>query len=76
MGPFQSWRRVGAVAHELGHNHNVYHIAMLRPYKPDFNRAIDFQPIEVNQDLTYVEVPMVIVDRRIKKLRDKENHFG
>ena len=78
VGPFQILRRVGAVAYELalppalGHIHNVFHISMLRPYKPDFNRAIDYQPIEINQDLTYVEVPVAIVDRRIKKLRNKE----
>ena len=77
MGPFQILKKVGAVAYELAlppalaHIHNVFHISMLCPYKSDFNRAIDYQPIEINQDLTYVEVPMAIVNCRIKKLRNK-----
>jgi hypothetical protein len=78
IGPFQILRKVGTVAYELAlppaleHIHNVFHISVLRPYRPDFKQVIDYQPIEIQDDLTYIETPVQIVGRQVKILRNKE----
>ena len=44
---------------------------MLRRYRSDPSHVITDQPIEVNDDLSYIEEPIQIVDSRIKQLRNR-----
>ena len=52
--------------------HGVFHVSML--WRCTHNRAheIDFSDIEVNNNITYNEGPVRVLDREVKKLRNKE----
>ena len=77
IGPYQIIERVGEVAYrlalppELAKVHNVFHVSMLRRYVSDPSHVIPPQPLEINPDLTYDEVPMTILDWKDKVLRNK-----
>ena len=45
---------------------------MLRKYVPHQSHILQTQEIEVDRDLSYEEVLVAIVDRQIRKLRNKE----
>jgi hypothetical protein len=77
IGPFEVLRRVGAVAYEvalpleLAHIHNVFHVSVLRSYRPDHKHVIDYVPLRVEKDLTYEETPVQIIDSKEQVLRNK-----
>ncbi|CAN6704242.1 unnamed protein product [Malus baccata var. baccata] len=77
IGPYQIVERVGEVAYrlalplELARVHNVFHVTMLRRYVFDPSHVIPPQPLEINPDLTYDEVPVTILDWKDKVLRNK-----
>ena len=77
IGPFEVLERVGPVAYcialppELSQVHNVFHVSMLRKYVHDPTHVIDHHPLAVNEDLSYVERPIQILDRREQVLRNK-----
>ena len=77
IGPFEVLKRVGEVAYmialppDLERIHNVFHVSVLRPYKPDYKHVIEYEPIHIEKDLTYEESPMQIIDRKEKVLRNK-----
>ena len=52
--------------------HPVFHISMLRKYVPHPSHILQTQEMGVDKDLSYEEVPVAIVDRQIRKLRNKE----
>ncbi|KAL0295677.1 UNVERIFIED_CONTAM: Transposon Ty3-I Gag-Pol polyprotein [Sesamum angustifolium] len=52
--------------------HDVFHVSMLRRYRSDPSHILREPEIEVSEGLTYVEEPIEILDRSIKKLRNKE----
>ena len=68
---------MGRVAYELAlppyrqHVHNVFHASMLKKYNPDFNHVIEYESIEVQPDLSYVEQLVMILDRQENILRNK-----
>ena len=70
VGSFEILKRIGEVAYELAlppeleHIHNVFHVSVLRPYKPDYKHVISYEPIQVEKDLTYEEIPIQILDRK------------
>ena len=65
------------VAYELAlppqyqHVHNVFHVSLLKKYNPDVNHVIEFEPIEIQSDLSYIEHPIQILDWQEKSLRNK-----
>ncbi|WOH05987.1 hypothetical protein DCAR_0625410 [Daucus carota subsp. sativus] len=77
VGPFEILRRVGKVAYELAlppqmeHIHSVFHVSMLKKYNPDSKHVIEYEPVELEADLSYVEMPVEILDRKEKVLRNK-----
>ena len=77
VGPFEVLKQVGKVAYELAlpphmqHVHNVFHVSMLKRYRPDSNHVIEYEPIEIQPDLSYVERPIEILDRKEKVLRNR-----
>ncbi|GAV73529.1 Chromo domain-containing protein [Cephalotus follicularis] len=77
IGPFEILERVGAVAYRLAlppslaDVHNVFHISMLRKYHPDPSHVLQWEPLELRTDLSFEEIPIRILDRRIKQLRSK-----
>ncbi|KAK4383179.1 hypothetical protein Sango_2802100 [Sesamum angolense] len=78
IGPYEILERVGPLAYrlalpaELSQIHDVFHISMLRRYRSDPSHILREPEIEVSEGLTYVEEPIEILDRTIKKLRNKE----
>ena len=74
IGPFEILERVGKVAYrvalppKMSGVHNVFHISMLRKCAHDPTHEIDFEDIEVNDNVTYNEGPVRILDQRVKML--------
>ena len=78
IGPYEILERIGNVAYklelppELGGVHPVFHVSMLRKYLSDPSHAIQPQDVQLDKDLAYVETPVRILDRQVRKLRSKE----
>ncbi|XP_022897625.1 uncharacterized protein LOC111411315 [Olea europaea var. sylvestris] len=78
IGPFEILERIGVMAYrlalspELAAVHNVFHISMLRKYIHDPNHVISYQTLDVQKDLSYEETPMMILERKLHQLRNKE----
>ena len=68
IGPFEIRSQVGEVAYrfvlppELSRIHPVFHVSILRKYISDPSHVLQPQVVELNEDLTYEEYPMAIVD--------------
>ncbi|GAV76201.1 Chromo domain-containing protein [Cephalotus follicularis] len=77
IGPFEILDRVGVVAYRLAlppsleDVHNVFHVSMLPKYHPDPSHILQLEPLELRTDLSFEEIPIRILDRRIKQLRSK-----
>ena len=77
IGPFEILERVGAVAYRLAlppsfsSIHDVFHISMLRKYVSDPTKVVRLEPIEIRSDLSYIEEPIQILDRKEQRLRSK-----
>ncbi|XP_038902278.1 uncharacterized protein LOC120088912 [Benincasa hispida] len=78
VGPFEIFERVGSVAYRLAllpslsAVHDVFHVSMLRKYLMDLSHMVDFEPLQLNENLSYKEKPMQVVAREEKVLRSKE----
>ncbi|OMO91869.1 reverse transcriptase [Corchorus capsularis] len=81
VGPFEILDKIGEVAYrialppQLSSVHNVFHVSMLRKYVPDPSHVVDYEPLEVREDLTYPEHPIRIVDRKEQVLRRRTIPF-
>ena len=69
---------VGKVAYELklpielAPVHPVFHISMLKKCIGDLMSILPLEGLGMNENLSYEEVPVEILDRQVKKLRNKE----
>ncbi|KAL2226759.1 UNVERIFIED_CONTAM: hypothetical protein Sindi_2034600 [Sesamum indicum] len=78
IGPYEILERVGPLAYRLAlptklpKIHDVFHVSMLRRYRSDPSHILHEPEMEISEGLTYVEEPTEILDRSIKKLRNKE----
>ena len=70
--------RVGRVAYhldlpaELGQIHDTFHVSQLQKCIADESAVVPLEDIQVDANLNYVERPVVIMDRKMKVLRNKE----
>ena len=77
IGPFEILRRIGEVAYELALPpeldgvHNVFHVSQLRKYVYDPSHILSYEPLQVDETLSYEEKPLKILDQRVKELRNK-----
>jgi len=77
-GPYEIIERLNPIAYrpdlpvELEHMHKVFHISQLRKYVPDPDHTIVTKSIKITEDLVYEELPVQILDCRIKQLRNKQ----
>ena len=75
--PFEILERVGLVAYRLALSsdlkfvHNVFHVSMLRKCMSDTSKIIVPEPLQIQEDLTYVEHPVEVLDRKERVLRTK-----
>ena len=77
VGPYEIIERIGLLAYrlnlppELARVHNVFHISMLRRYFKDASHILESVPLEIREDMTYIEQPVEILSRRDQVLRTK-----
>lgn len=68
--PFEVLERIGndayrvALPPKLANLHDVFFVSMLKKYHPDSTHVIDFETIEVDEKLKYIEEPVKILDRK------------
>ena len=68
IGPFEILDRVGSVAYhlalppKLSMIHLVFHVLMLHKYLPDLSHVLTPHAIQLDEDLTYEEELVAIVD--------------
>ncbi|RZC20813.1 Transposon Ty3-G Gag-Pol polyprotein [Glycine soja] len=78
IGPFEILKRVGQVAYRLAlppdlpSVHLVFHVSMLRKYVHDPSHIIQLQSVQLDENLSYTEQPVAIMDKRVKHLRSKD----
>ena len=79
--PYEIIARVGPVAYklklppELSRIHDTFHVSMLRKYIPDPSHVLREQLVQLNENLTYDETHVQIVDRKEQVLRNKVIHL-
>jgi hypothetical protein len=77
VGPFEITQRVGRLAYrialplDLVRMHDVIHVSMLRKYISKPNVIVEYEPLEIQEGLTYVEELVKIVDKKEQVLRTK-----
>ncbi|XP_070056503.1 uncharacterized protein [Nicotiana tomentosiformis] len=78
IGPYKVLERIGQVAYrlelpqELSSMHLVFHVSILKKVIHNPSLIIPLESIELNESLTHEEVSVVILDRQVCKLRNKE----
>ena len=81
IGPFEILEQVGLVAYKLALPpalsgvHDVFHVSMLRKYIMDPIHVVDYEPLQLNEDLSYEEKPVKILAREVKTLCNKSIAF-
>ncbi|KAL0556312.1 hypothetical protein IC582_004825 [Cucumis melo] len=78
VGPFEILERIGPVAYRLALPpslstvHDVFNVSMLRKYVPDPSHVVDYEPLEIDENLSYTEQLVKVLAREVKTLRNKE----
>ncbi|XP_073153309.1 uncharacterized protein [Henckelia pumila] len=77
IGPLEILDKVGDVAYRLAlpsyfsSIHDEFHVSLLRQYVADESHILHPIEVKLDQDLSYVERPLRIFDRKDKVLRNK-----
>ncbi|XP_069151983.1 uncharacterized protein [Solanum lycopersicum] len=78
IGPYEALQRVGNVANELkipqelAFVHPVFHVSMFKKCLGDLASILPGYGLGVDENLSYEEVPIAILDQQVKRLRNKE----
>ena len=78
VGPYDVLQRIGKVAYELkvpselASVHLVFNVCMLKKCIGDMISILSIEGLGVDKNISYGEVPVVILDLQVKKLRNKE----
>ena len=78
VGPYKILQRIGNVAYELKLHqdlasvHLVFHVSMLKKYLGDAASILPVEGLGVDENLSYEEVPVEILDIQVKRHRNKE----
>ncbi|XP_023522445.1 uncharacterized protein LOC111786376 [Cucurbita pepo subsp. pepo] len=81
IGPFEILERIRPVAYRLALPpslstvHNVFHVSVLRKYMANPTHVIEYEALEVAEDLSYEEKPLEILDRKVRTLRTRNIAF-
>ncbi|XP_070025600.1 uncharacterized protein [Nicotiana sylvestris] len=76
--PYKIIQRIGQVVYKLEQPPEmslvqpVFHVSMLKKVVGDPSTIVPVETIEVNEELSYEEVLITILDRQVQKLRNKE----
>ena len=77
IGPFEVLGRVGEVAYKIAMSpslslvHDVFHGSMLRKYVSDPTHVLSHEGLELDQDLSYKEKSVQVLERKDKVHRNK-----
>ncbi|KAF5458692.1 hypothetical protein F2P56_022705 [Juglans regia] len=72
LGPFNVLERIGATAYRLAlPPQYVFHVSLLREYVPDPTHVLEYEPLQVREDLTYEEFPTGILAQKAQALCKK-----
>ncbi|XP_048502713.1 uncharacterized protein LOC125498530 [Beta vulgaris subsp. vulgaris] len=77
VGPYEILERIGEVAYrlamspELSRVHDVFHVSQLRRYRNDPSHVIPIESVSIEQNMTFEERPVQILDRQNRALRRK-----
>ncbi|GKA09876.1 hypothetical protein Tco_0689309 [Tanacetum coccineum] len=75
IGPFKILERIGPVAYkiklpgELSNVHSTFHIFNLKKCLSDESLVIPMKELQLDEKLNFVEEPVEIIDREVKKLK-------
>ncbi|GJR14426.1 hypothetical protein Tco_0797078 [Tanacetum coccineum] len=75
VGPFKVIERVGEVAYklelpeELNRVHNIFHVSNLKKCHADEPLAVPLDGLNLDDKLYFVEEPVEIVGREVKRLK-------
>ncbi|KAK4706302.1 hypothetical protein R3W88_034142 [Solanum pinnatisectum] len=78
VGPYRILKRIGKVAYELelladlAAVHPVFHISLLKKCVGDPTSVVPLETMAVKDSLSYEDVPVEILDRQVRRLRNKE----
>ncbi|XP_075483675.1 uncharacterized protein LOC142523828 [Primulina tabacum] len=78
IGPFEILDKIGdrayrlALPPDLDRVHNFFHVSMLRKYLSNPSHVIQYESLDLLPNLSYEEMPVQILDRKAKVLRNKE----
>ncbi|TYK11726.1 pol protein [Cucumis melo var. makuwa] len=67
--PFEILERIGPVAYRLALPpslsavHDVFHVSMSRKYVTDPSHVVDYEPLEIDENLSYSEQPVEVLAR-------------
>jgi hypothetical protein len=77
VGPFEITQRMGKLAYRIAlppdliGTHDVFHVSMLRKYIANPNVIVEYEPLEIQEGLIYVEETVKIMDKKEQVLRIK-----
>ncbi|XP_070032264.1 uncharacterized protein [Nicotiana tomentosiformis] len=57
---------------EMSLVHPLFHVSMWKKAVGNPSLIVPVETIEVNEEFTYEEIPVVIIERQVRKLRNKE----
>nr|GFB78677.1 putative reverse transcriptase domain-containing protein [Tanacetum cinerariifolium] len=75
VGPFKVLEKVGTVSYklklpqELSRVHNMFHVSNLKKCHADEPLAVPLDGLHVDDKLHFMEEPIEIVDREVKRLK-------
>ena len=75
IGPFEITQRIGPVAYRLNQPeqlssvHNVFHVSNLKKCQAEETPVIPLDEIYVDEQLRFIEEPVEIMDREVKRLK-------
>ncbi|WMV24067.1 hypothetical protein MTR67_017452 [Solanum verrucosum] len=78
VGPYRILKRIGKVAYELelpadlAAVHPVFHISLLKKFMGDPTSVVPLESVTLKNRLSYEDVPIEILYRQVRRLRNKE----
>ncbi|KAA0026019.1 pol protein [Cucumis melo var. makuwa] len=78
VGSFEILEQIDPIAYRLSLPpslsavHDVFHVSKLRKYVPDPSHVVDYEPLEIDENLSYTEQPVEVLAREVKMLRNRE----
>ena len=74
VGSFEIFDRIGLVAYRLALPlslfaiNDVFHVSMLRKYVADPSHIVDYEPLQINENLSYEQQLVEILEKEVKLL--------